>query len=304
MRNGHAMNGSVNGNHYGDTLWSRVVPEQLSQAVHSFRFRSGQTPFGRFQDAVACCLVYFMLVRVLKAMFKNRKALDLRPVIVVHNFFLTVVSTALFAGFVMVMLEKVQQYNAWELICSEAMHNDGRLHALYYLNYLVKWYELLDTMFLIVRKKEVIFLHEYHHAATLWLCWIQMDQHSTVQWVPIIINLFVHMFMYYYYMLSALHIKVWWKKYLTQIQIVQFVIDIGVCCYCATQGPFLEMVRAWDWFTIVTEISPKYCHGTLAGSMSGIGIIFSYLILFLVFYANTYKSGKAVKVKGSNRKSD
>jgi hypothetical protein len=96
----------------------------------------------------------------------------------------------------------------------------GRLQVLYYLNYLVKWYELLDTVILVLRKKPVIFLHEYHHAATLFLCWIQLDQHSTVQWVPITINLLVHVVMYYYYTLASLKIHVWWKKYLTQFQIV------------------------------------------------------------------------------------
>ena len=67
---------------------------------------------------------------------------------------------------------------------------------------------------------QVIFLHEYHHAATLFLCWIQLDQHSTVQWVPITINLLVHVVMYYYYTLASLKVHVWWKKYLTQFQIV------------------------------------------------------------------------------------
>ena len=35
--------------------------------------------------------------------------------------------------------------------------------------------------------------------------------------------------MYYYYTLSSLKIHVWWKKYLTQFQIVQFVVDIAAC---------------------------------------------------------------------------
>ena len=89
-----------------------------------------------------------------------------------------------------------------------------------------------------------------------------MDQHSSVQWVPITINLLVHIFMYYvsssssrntrtlveliptptapstqYYMLSALRINVWWKKYLTQLQILQFVIDIIACEFFIFTAP-------------------------------------------------------------------
>lgn len=42
-----------------------------------------------------------------------------------------------------------------------------------------------------------------------------------VQWVPIVINLLVHVIMYAYYAFHALGIDVWWKRYLTMFQIVQ-----------------------------------------------------------------------------------
>jgi hypothetical protein len=62
----------------------------------------------------------------------------------------------------------------------------------------------LDTFLLVARKKPVTFLHEYHHAATLVLCWIQQREYSTVQWVPILLNLGVHVIMYYYFAMTAL----------------------------------------------------------------------------------------------------
>jgi len=267
---------------------NRLLPQEHAHAINSFRFNKTIPLLGRFQDAAAVCIFYFMLLRVLKSSMKNQKALELRTLVTLHSAFLTVVSFALLSGFVLVLAEKMHSYTLWETICSESFHDDGRLQTLYYLNYLVKWYELLDTVILVLRKKPVIFLHEYHHAATLFLCWIQLDQHSSVQWVPITINLLVHVIMYYYYTLSSLKIHVWWKKYLTQFQIVQFVIDIAACVYASSHEPVVGGLGL-SW------LQRPHCNGTLKGATWGVGIIFSYLILFIVFYFQTYNNHNTYK---------
>ncbi|XP_026047161.1 elongation of very long chain fatty acids protein 4-like [Astatotilapia calliptera] len=100
--------------------------------------------------------------------------------------------------------------------------------------FISKGIEYLDTVFFILRKKfnQVTFLHVYHHCSMFTLWWIG------IKWVAggqsffgAHMNAMIHVLMYLYYSLASCGPKIqkylWWKKYLTIIQMIQFHVTIG-----------------------------------------------------------------------------
>jgi len=163
----------------------------------------------------------------------------------------------------------------------------------YMINYYFKYLELLDTVFLAFKKKPLPFLHVFHHSATALLCYSQLIGKTSISWTVISLNLAVHVLMYYYYYATAGGARIWWKKYLTMMQIIQFVIDLFVV-YFGTYGHFAA--------TYFDGVIPHMgnCAGSETAAIFGCGLLTMYLGLFINFYLQTYKKKDSSKAPRTN----
>ncbi|RDW78497.1 elongation of fatty acids protein [Coleophoma crateriformis] len=271
---------------FGIELWpifDKAFTTIMGYHPQDFGFEPRVTPMSTLKESGIAIVVYYIIIFGGRELMKNRPAFQMNGLFKIHNFYLTAISFSLLVLFVEQLVPTVVNKGIFFAICDAKGGWTPPLVILYYLNYLTKYLELLDTVFLVLKKKPLTFLHCYHHGATALLCYTQLIGLTSVSWVPITLNLMVHVVMYWYYFQSARGIRIWWKEWITRLQIIQFVIDLGFV-YFASYTYFTSTY--WPWMPNAGK-----CAGEEFAAFSGMGIISSYLLLFISFYAATYKKG-------------
>jgi elongation of very long chain fatty acids protein 6 len=146
--------------------------------------------------------------------------------------------------------------------------------------------ELVDTLFIVLRKKPLIFLHWYHHVTVLLFCWNAYATGAGSGLYFVAMNFTVHALMYGYYCLQSLGLcpKSFPAVIITISQIAQMLVGTAVC------------ISAW-YFTLRDGAS---CHNDMSNLVAG-GLMYgSYLYLFVEFAIRRYiqapkrKSGRLV----------
>ncbi|KAL5033000.1 hypothetical protein RTP6_001025 [Batrachochytrium dendrobatidis] len=246
---------------------------------HEFRWTVGQTPFSDLSVIIAAWIGYFCTIGILRIYMYGRDPMKLNTVTAYHNMFLCVISLAMFVAGAFGTYHRAMSRGIDEIFCS----NDpdgmrGLLPFTLYMYYLSKFIELFDTIILILKKKPVIFLHWYHHSIVMLMVWSWLQYDVAFATQGMIANTLIHVFMYYYYYSSSLGRNVWYKKYITTGQIIQFTLSFILSI------PYI-------YFSL-----QKNCSGWNAFIFS-MTINASFLALFINFYHSAYKPARHVDKK-------
>lgn len=139
--------------------------------------------------------------------------------------------------------------------------------------------ELVDTIFLVLRRKPIEFLHWYHHFTVMLFCWLAgANVIMPGLWFSSM-NLCVHSIMYFYYFCMAVDIKAISaiSTFITVIQIAQMIMGVII-------------VSTVAYYQFLTE---QGCQGSERDTtIFGLIMYSTYLFLFVQFFLNRYVFGK------------
>ncbi|KAL2622253.1 hypothetical protein R1flu_002458 [Riccia fluitans] len=228
------------------------------------------------------------------------RALDLKPrpkepailslFVIFHNFVNFSLSLYMCVG---ITLEAISHgYSLWGNAYNPKQVKMGHLIYIFYMS---KYIEFMDTVIMVLKRstRQISLLHVYHHASISLIWWI-ITYHAPggEAYFSAALNSGVHVFMYLYYLLAATVGKnekvrrkyLWWGKYLTQLQMFQFV---------------LNMIQAYtDLKYMDPHKYPRFLFQILFYYM------ISLLALFGNFYVHKYVAGPKQVGKSKGRKAE
>jgi hypothetical protein len=111
-----------------------------------------------------------------------------------------------------------------------------------------------------------------------------------------LLNTTVHILMYYYYARKTLGGDVWWKRYLTQLQITQFAINI--CVGGGKEMVILSLILVWFiWNNTYNCSGDTYSVGlTLIANVT-------FMLMFVQMYNRNHATEQLKSTDGTKTKS-
>uniref|UniRef100_A0A2S2P5M5 Elongation of very long chain fatty acids protein n=1 Tax=Schizaphis graminum TaxID=13262 RepID=A0A2S2P5M5_SCHGA len=244
---------------------------KFDKKVDSWMFMSTPWP------VLSILIAYLLFVLKLgPKMMENREPFKIKRIMMVYNIVQTIYN--IFIVSEVFITPGICTYLMINICNPDESESNRHIINTFYVQtwhfVLSKIFDLLDTVFFVLRKKQshVSFLHVYHHVnmvVTTWtfLRFIKGQQGALCG----LLNALIHSIMYSYYFLSALGPRIqkylWWKKYLTRLQIIQFILGLiyGISL-------FIYDCKFPRLFTIYMIFD-----------------VLLFLYLFLIFYKKTYK---------------
>lgn len=225
-------------------------------------------------------IVYMCFCFFGKKIMASTTGFDLRFPLAVWNAFLSIFSFIGMIRTVPVLLAFILTKTYKETICTPAtqMYTDGAVGLWVCLFIYSKIPELIDTVFIVLRKRPLIFLHWYHHVTVLLYCWHAYSTLAGSGLYFVAMNYSVHSMMYGYFCLQALEIcpKSFPSYLITLAQIMQMFVGTGVCVS--------------TWYFIHYENTD--CATNFANLVSATVMYGSYLYLFAQFAVGRFLTKK------------
>jgi len=210
---------------------------------------------------------------------KDRPRFELRKTLVVWNICLAIFSIGGAIRTTPEMYHLLSSYGFNFCVCfSGKTFLDNRVGGFWnWMFTLSKVPELGDTVFIVLRKQPLIFLHWYHHVTVLLYTWYSYSDYiATARWF-VCMNYIVHSIMYSYYALKALKFRVprFIAMVITTAQLAQMIMG--------------SAVNIWAY---QVKQAGNECHVSYDNIKISLIMYTSYFVLFAHFFRRAYFAPK------------
>lgn len=233
---------------------------------------------------IAAVVAYLLFCYFGQIIMKNTSPFGLNGTLALWNLFLSLFSLYGAVRMVPHTIWLLSTRTFEETICDPAYssYGSGAAGFAVLLFCLSKIPELVDTVFVVLRKKPLIFLHWYHHVTVLLFCWNSYVTESGAGHFFASMNYTVHAVMYFYYFLQA--IKALPKSFpswiITIMQISQMIAGTGIVCSCI-----------YYYRNGGHKYAPGKCNNDFSNLVCGGVMYASYLYLFVEFAVKRFIFG-------------
>ncbi|CAG0884389.1 unnamed protein product [Cyprideis torosa] len=249
--------------------------EQFFDAANCYRWLRANFP-----ASIILSIFYIVAIFVFQDLMKTKPPIKPKIPLFLWNLSLALFSILGTYRLLPWAIKEWRTYGFHRIVCKARI--DDPMEALWVFFFTIsKVVEFGDTVFLILRKRPVIFLHWYHHAATLVFAWFTVISDAAVLRIFSLMNLVVHAVMYSYFAISALSFRFprALSMAITALQILQMILGLIITAfatyYKATKG--CDFPPSGPWLALL---------------MYG-----SYLVLFARFFKESYGKREAKEVE-------
>ncbi|KAF8373624.1 hypothetical protein PRIPAC_80053 [Pristionchus pacificus] len=229
--------------------------------------------------SIAITTAYLLMVKFGPQMMANCKAPDLQHALVAWNLALCAYSGISFCLLLPYIMQSYYKGGIIGTLCyNDDFYTNPVSGYVAWLFAMSKGPELIDTVFLIVRKRPVIFMHWYHHSVTFLAGQIFFTEFVPWARYVIIENLFVHTIIYFALRAFGVKTPLWIPKAITciqngSLQITQFASAF----YLAGHMFYFHLTEGLD-----------NCNNKVDRMWMGCGVLATYIYLFAEYFHNAY----------------
>eukprot|EP00090_Calanus_glacialis_P038347 TRINITY_DN6694_c0_g1_i1.p1 TRINITY_DN6694_c0_g1~~TRINITY_DN6694_c0_g1_i1.p1 ORF type:complete len:316 (-),score=18.19 TRINITY_DN6694_c0_g1_i1:471-1418(-) len=218
--------------------------------------------------------IYMLLIFGGQSYMANRPAFDLRRPLTAWSMFLAIFSVMGAARTMPEFIHTLYTQGFYHSLCIPSFIEQDRVSGFWtWMFVMSKVPELGDTIFIVLRKQRLIFLHWYHHVTVLIYCWYSFSEYTAPARWFVVMNFVVHALMYTYYAFKALRYRVpkVIAMVITSLQLLQMVIGCVV-----------------NYMAFTFKQNGMQCGVSDTNLKLSLLMYTSYFVLFARFFYNAY----------------